>query len=43
MRNYISLALATTPSGLGSHCKHAGVPTRVRIGNRYEASAGWTP
>ena len=34
MRNYISLALATTPSGLGSHCKRAGVPTRLRIGNR---------
>ena len=34
MRNYISLALATTPSGLGSHCKHVGVPTRLRIGNR---------
>ena len=35
MRNYISLALATTPSGrrLGSHCKHVGVPTRLRIGN----------
>jgi len=34
MRNYISLALATTPSGLGSHCKHVGAPTRLRIGNR---------
>ena len=34
MRNYISLALATTPSGLGSLCKHVGVPTRLRIGNR---------
>ena len=34
MRNYISLALATTPSGLGSHCKHMGVPTRLRIGYR---------
>ena len=30
MRNYISLALATTPSGLGSHCKHVGVPTRLK-------------
>ena len=47
MRNYISLALATTPSGLGSRCKHVGVPTRLKIGNRlrsiYEASAGWMP
>ena len=34
MHNYISLALATTPSGLGSHCKHMGVPTRLRIGYR---------
>ena len=34
MRNYISLALATTPSGLGSRCKHVGVPTRLRIGYR---------
>ena len=34
MRNYISLALVTTPSGLGSHCKHVGAPTRLRIGNR---------
>jgi hypothetical protein len=33
MRTCISLALATTPSGLGSHCKHVGAPTRLRIGN----------
>ena len=33
MRNCISLALATTPSGLGSRCKHVGAPTRLRIGN----------
>ena len=42
MRNYISLALVTTPSGLGSHCKHVGAPARLRIGSwlRGECSAG---
>ena len=43
MHNYISLAMATPPSGLGSHWKHVGVPDRLRIRNRYEASAGWRP
>ena len=31
MRSYISLALAITPSGLGSHCKHVGIPAKCDI------------
>ena len=43
MHNYISLALATTPSGLGSHCKHVGIPAKLRIGSDYETDACWRP
>ena len=32
LRSCISLALITTPSGLGSHSQRVGMPAKIKLG-----------
>ena len=32
LRSCISLALSTTPSGLGSHIQRLGIPAKIKLG-----------